>query len=163
MNLRRELHMSTMFWIWLAVIVITAIVEAATTDLVSIWFTFGAVIPFIFAAIDIISPVWQAVIFIIVSAVLIATLRRTTLKLLFKNDKDTKTNADAIIGQKHRMLESTNFETNGKIKIKGVDWSVKGENQQTINQGQIVEVVKIEGNKLIVKPCQEENKSQQKK
>lgn len=154
--------MNTMFWIWLAVIVITVVLEVITTDLVSIWFTFGAVIPLILASINVLSPIWQTVIFVVVSAVLIATLRKTTFKLLFKNGKDTKTNLDTIIGQKFRLLESTDFETLGKVKIKDLEWSVKGDKQQSIEKGEVVEVVKIEGNKLIVIPSKEEKNKDKK-
>ena len=58
-----------------------------------------------------------------------------------------------MIGEKHRLVEGTNFEKLGKLEIKDITWSVMGENQQTIKKGQVVEIVKIEGNKLIVKPA----------
>ena len=38
--------MDTMFWVWLGVIAVTAIIEFITCDLTSIWFTCGAVIPY---------------------------------------------------------------------------------------------------------------------
>ena len=144
--------MSTAFWIWLSIIVITVILEIITTDLVSIWFTIGAVIPLFLSAFDILNPVWQSVIFVVVSAVLIATLRKVTIKFFFKNT-NSKTNLDSLIGEKHRLVEGTNFEKLGKLEIKDITWSVMGENQQTIKKGQVVEIVKIEGNKLIVKPA----------
>lgn len=144
--------MSTMFWIWLSIMVVTVVLEIITTDLISIWFTFGAIIPLLLSAFDAVNPIWQTVIFVIISAILIATLRKTTLKLFFKNS-NTKTNVNSLIGQKHRLIESTDFDTMGKIQIKDIEWRVVGENQETIEKGQIVEIVKIEGNKLIVKPA----------
>ena len=153
--------MSTMFWIWLAVMVIAVIVEILTTDLVSIWFTFGAVVPLFLSAFDILNPIWQTVIFVAISAVLIATLRKVTMKFLFRNNQ-SKTNLDTLIGEKYRLVESTDFDTLGKVKIKDVDWSVQGDKQQTIEKGSIVEVVKIEGNKLIVKPVEADNKTENK-
>ena len=62
-----------------------------------------------------------------------------------------KTNIDEIIGKKYRLLEKTDFETVGSIKIHDVIWSVVEENQKTIESGEIVEVVKVQGNKLVVK------------
>ena len=152
--------MSTMFWIWLSVIIVTAIVEVITADLVSIWFTFGAILPFIFATIGIVSPVWQVVIFVVISAVLIASLRKITLKFLFRNSNG-KTNLDTIIGQKFRLLEGTDFETAGKVKIKDVEWTAVGDKQQTIAKGAVVEVVKISGNKLLVKEIENEKQEEQ--
>lgn len=153
--------MSTMFWIWLSIMVITVILEIITTDVVSIWFAFGSIIPLFFSAFNLLNPVWQIVIFITTSAILITTLRKITIKYLFKNN-DSKTNLDTLIGEKYRLIEGTDFEHLGKIQIKDIVWSVKGENDQTIKKGKIVEIVKIQGNKLIVKPTNLENKENNK-
>ena len=88
----------------------------------------------------------------IISAILIASLRKITMKYLFKND-NSKTNLDALKGQKFRLLSKTDFETTGKVKVKDVGWSVKGDDGQTIEKDSLVEVVKIAGNKLLVKEC----------
>ena len=153
--------MSTMFWIWLSIMVVAVILEIITTDLVSIWFAFGSIVPLILSAFDVLNPIWQTTIFVVISAILIVSLRKVTIKWLFKNT-NSKTNVDALIGEKHRLLETTDFETLGKIKIKDIDWSVMGEKQQTIEKGSVVEIVKIEGNKLIVKPVATDNKTEQK-
>ena len=153
--------MSTMFWIWLSIMVVAVILEIITTDLVSIWFAFGSIVPLILSAFDVLNPIWQTTIFVVISAILIVSLRKVTMKWLFKNT-NSKTNVDALIGEKHRLLETTDFETLGKIKIKDIDWSVMGEKQQTIEKGSVVEIVKIEGNKLIVKPVSTDNKTEQK-
>ena len=142
--------MSLMSWIWLGIMIVTVIVEIITTDVVSIWFTFGAILPFIFATVGIINVEWQIVLFVVTSAVLIASLRKITMKYLFKN-ANAKTNMDALVGQKFRLLVRTDFETIGKIKIKDVEWGVKGDNGQTIEEGAVVEIVGVSGNKLIVK------------
>ena len=101
--------METMFWVWLGVIALTVVLEIVTTDLISIWFTFGAVLPMIFALTTNMSVAWQVVIFLIVSAVLIASFRKITMKFLFKNS-NTKTNTDALIGQRLKLIEKTDFE-----------------------------------------------------
>ena len=142
--------MSTMFWIWTAVIICSIIVEIITADLISIWFTCGAVIPFILAATNAVNYEWQIVIFVVVSVTLLASLRKITKKYLLRNS-NLKTNVDSLIGQKFRLLHRTDFETVGKIKVKDVDWSVIAEDQGTIEEGAVVEIVKIAGNKLIVK------------
>ena len=148
--------MDTMFWVWLGVIVATAVFEIITTDLVSIWFTFGAIIPFILATTTDLDVAWQIAIFLVISAILLASLRKITMKYLFKNS-NSKTNLDTIIGQRYRLLEKTDFETLGKVKIKDIEWNVTGDKQQTIKKGKIVEVVKISGNKLIVKEVEDNN------
>ena len=42
--------MEVMFWVWLGVIVVSAIAEAASMELVSVWFIVGAIPPFIMSA-----------------------------------------------------------------------------------------------------------------
>ena len=38
------------FWIWIIVIVVTVIIEAFTMEMVSAWFTIGAIVPLILSA-----------------------------------------------------------------------------------------------------------------
>ncbi len=142
--------MDYMFWIWLGILVVTAIVELVTMEVVSIWFTCAAVIPFILAATKAVSWEWQLVIFIVLSAAMIIGLRPVTKKFLLKNS-NARTNTSAYIGKRYRMLTRTDFETVGSLKINDVVWSAVEENRQALEAGDIVEVVKISGNKLLVK------------
>jgi len=154
--------MSIMFWIWLSVMIVAVVIEITTTELISIWFAFGAVIPFIISAIGGVGYEWQILIFVAVSAILIVSLRKVTLKFLFRNS-NSKTNVSAIVGQHFRLLERTDFETVGAIKVNGVEWSVVGDNSQTIERDEIVEVVKVQGNKLIVSKVKKGKKDNKKK
>lgn len=142
--------MNVMFWVWLAVIIVTAILEFATMEIVSIWFTLGAIVPLILSATNAVRWEIQIVIFVVISALLIVSLRSVTKKFLLKNS-DGKTNIDALIGQKYRMLSRTDFENVGSVKVNDVIWSAIGVDQQTIEKDEIVEIVKVKGNKLIVK------------
>lgn len=146
--------MSVLFWIWLAVIVVTAVVEMLTMEVVSIWFTFGAIIPFILSATNAVGWEIQIIVFVVVSAVLILSLRKITKKFLLRNSNE-KTNLDSIIGKKYRLIDRTDFENNGTVKVNGVVWSVLSDNGEAIESGEIVQIVKIDGNKLIVKKSEE--------
>ena len=150
-----------MFWVWIGVVILSVIVELTTTELISIWFTFGGVVALILSATGAVETVWQIVIFFATSALLLALLRKITMKFLLKNTT-TKTNLDALVGQKYRMLERTDFETVGKLKVKDLEWSVVGENQQTIEKGAVVEVVRISGNKLVVKEAKQDTQENEK-
>ena len=152
--------MEALFWVWLGVIVVTAVIEIATTELVSIWFTIGAIPSFILAA-CMGNTLWelQVAIFVIVSALCIGFLRKITKKWLFKNINE-KTNLDAYVGKQLRMLEKTDFETVGTVKINDVVWSAVGEKNETIEKGTIVEIVKVAGNKLIVKAVKDNDKKE---
>ena len=108
--------MEVTFWVWLAIIVVSVIVEIATLDLVSVWFAVGSIVPFILSAIGGIAIEIQISVFVVVTAVLIIFLRKYAQKLLFKNMND-KTNLDMQIGKIYRLLEDADFEKNGLIKI----------------------------------------------
>ena len=151
--------MSAMFWIWLAVIVITAVVELVTTELVSIWFTFGAIIPFVLATTNAVGFEWQILIFVVVSAVLILSLRNVTKKFLLKN-ANYKSNVDSLVGKQCRMLAKTDFETVGCVKINDVEWSAVSVDGKKIEKDEIVEVVKVNGNKLMVKKLEKDVKGE---
>lgn len=146
--------MDTMFWVWLAVIAISIIIEIITLDLVSVWFAFGAVVPFILSAIGGVGIEWQIAIFVVVSALLIIFVRKYAQKLLFKN-MNTKTNVEALEGRKVRLLEDTDFEKNGSVKINDVVWTAISDDGKLIKQGSLVEIVKVDGNKLHVRETQE--------
>lgn len=142
--------METMFWVWLAVIVVSAIIEMVTFELVSIWFTAGAIIPFILAGIGGIEIEIQIAVFVVVSALLIIFVRKYAQKLLFKNMK-AKTNIDSFVGKEYRLLEDTDFEKNGSIKINDVIWTASSFDGNLIKKGSLVEIVKVDGNKMLVK------------
>lgn len=146
--------METMFWVWLAVIAISLVIEIITLDLVSVWFACGAAIPFILSAIGGIGVEWQILVFVIVTALLIIFVRKYAQKLLLKN-MNTKTNADSLIGKKYRLLEDTDFEHIGSVKVNDVVWTAVSSDGSLIKAGQLVEVEKIDGNKLIVKAVEE--------
>lgn len=142
--------METMFWVWLAVIVICVVIEIVTFDLVSVWFAIGAVIPFILAGIGGIRIEIQIAVFVVVSALLIAFVRRLAKKFLFRN-MNSKTNLEQYEGKQLRMLEECDFEHNGSVKINDVVWTATSENNEKIEKDAVVEVVRFEGNKIIVK------------
>ena len=149
--------MDIMFWVWLAIIVVTIVVEAFTMEIIS-RFTVGAIPSFILAGFNAVGWEIQLVIFIVISAVLILSLRKITKNFLLRNS-NAKTNLASVIGTKVRMIEMTDFDSIGTVKLNGVTWSAVGENGETIESGAVVEIVKIEGNKLFVKEVDSKEKN----
>lgn len=143
--------MSVMFWIWLGVIVAAVIIEFITLDLISIWFSVGAVIPFILSIFKGM-PIWvEVVTFVVSSLLLIIFMRKVAQKWLYRNG-GAKTNLDALEGRAGKLLESITLEENGAVKFNGIVWTAVSVDGQPIEKGNFVEVVKIQGNKLVVKP-----------
>lgn len=143
--------MDAMFWVWLGIIIVSLVFEFATMEMVSVWFTAGAIVPFILAATKAVGWEIQLVIFVVLSAVLMLSLRGVTKKLLLRNVKG-KANLESLIGREARMLDATDFDTVGSLKINGLVWSAVSEDGKTeILSGEIVEIVKVDGNKLLVR------------
>ncbi len=137
-----------MYWlyIWLGIVALTMVLEFITMDLVCVWISIGALIAMILSACGVGYEI-QIITCVVVSIVCILCLRKVTLKFLTKN-KD-KTNTDLIIGVKTKLLTDITNDELGSVKINGIVWSAKSE--ENIKKDELVEIEKIEGNKLIVK------------
>ncbi|MBE7073723.1 MAG: NfeD family protein [Clostridiales bacterium] len=142
--------MSIEFWVWFGVVVLSVLVEIVTQELVSVWFAVGALIPFILSIFNGV-PIWlEIVIFVAVSIVLVCFMRKVAQKWLFKYG-GARTNADALIGKTLKLLEDVTRDDKGAVKFNGVVWSTITEDDSEIKAGTYVEVVRMAGNKLIVK------------
>lgn len=138
------------WWFWLAIICLAIVVEICTEQLVSIWFIPGAIIAIIldFCSIGL---VWQVIAFLAVSVVGIVVAKKYLVKL--KREGTTKTNIDAIIGEKCIVTEKIdNFAGCGQARVKGQVWSARGVMENDVFEpGEVLQVVAIEGVKLICK------------
>lgn len=140
--------MSNWVYIWLAVIVFSVLIELATTELVSIWFVAGGIVALVLAACGL-SWYIHLPVFIAVSLIFLICFRKIAMKSLQK--KDTKTNAEAVIGKEFTLLTSVTPNTPGTIKVNGVIWNVVTKNDmEEVKKGVLVKVKEIKGNKYIV-------------
>lgn len=144
---------SPMSIFWLAALILFSIAEAATVGLVSIWFAAGALVALLLAGIG--AKIWiQVAAFLIVSAVLLALLRPMMGKMV--KPKQTRTNADRHIGREALVVEDIdNLLEKGAVRIDGVVWSARAENDVKITAGTRIRIQKIQGAKLIVVPAQQ--------
>ena len=140
--------MDYMVWLWLAVVVMALICEGITTALVSIWFVPGAVIAIVLAALEL--EVWiQALVFFVVSIVSVVIFQSLFRKKL-KGGKKNATNLDRIIGETAVVTETIdNLRAEGCVRVGGQLWSARSDFDETINEGEIVEIVAVSGVKLI--------------
>ena len=139
-----------MIWIWLAVVAVSLIVEFFTWDLTSIWFAVAGLISMILSAIDGINWVWQLAVFLVVSAVLIIFVRQICRKFLLKHEE--KTNVEAYAGKRTKLLSAIGENENyGTVKFNGVIWNAIAEDNKAIDKDSDVEIIRVDGNKMIVK------------
>ena len=140
--------MSFYFWLWAGIAIASVILEIATVSaLVSIWFAFGALVAMIIAIFN--NTFWlQMVVFLVVSLVLALALHPLTTKLL--RGTAIPTNADRLIGQRTTLREAVTTEM-GTLKAGGLIWNVLSNDGKPIEEGTEVEILAMDGNKLIVK------------
>ena len=140
-----------MVYAWLALIVVFIVLEAATVNLVSVWFIGGAVAGLVCAILGA-GTLLQVTVFILVSALMLALLRPVLKKYL--RVKPTKTNADRLLGQEALVTEKIdNLQETGSIRINGVLWTAKSLEDAQIPTGTRVIIRRIEGAKVYVEPA----------
>ena len=134
--------------IWIVLLVLFLILEAATVQLVSAWFALGALCALL-AHLCGVGVVWQVVLFLVVSAICLIATRPLVKKMTAT--KIQKTNADRCIGAEAVVLEEiNNLKSTGLVKAMGNTWTARSENGSVIPKDAVVIVRKMEGVKLIV-------------
>lgn len=134
-------------WIvWLITIIALSFIEAATVNLVSIWFIASALISLILSFFDI-SFFIQFAVFVVVGVLLMITTKPILTKWI--KPKDIKTNFDRVIGMTGVVTEEITKNTIGEIKVDGKKWSAIS--TKKIPVGEEVTVESIDGVKLKVK------------
>lgn len=153
---------SWMIWIWLGIMVIATVVELFTMDMTSIWFAVGGLVCLILAAVPQIGWEVQLGVFFGVSIICMMALRPFAKKFLMKKI-GTKTNIEAFEGKKIKMLTACENDTYGSAKLGDIVWTVKDDNGERLEAGEMVEVACIEGNKLVVRKIHAETEDVQSK
>lgn len=134
--------------IWLIIAIIFGIAEAMTPSLTLIWFSIGALVV-LFLSSFIESIFIQIVLFALIST----TLLFIATKKIVKKDENYKydTNLQAIISKRGIVKSEILPGQTGLVVVDSEDWSAISIDGETLEKDDIVEVVKIEGVKLVVK------------
>ena len=138
-------------WIlWAVLMVVFAIVEAATVNLVSIWFVGGALTALVVQLLG--GSIWlQLALFLVTAGVLLAGLRPFVRR--YVAPRRTATNADMVLGREAFVLETVdNLHGTGALKLDGKVWTARSATDAVLPEGMLVKVVKLEGVKLYVEP-----------
>ena len=136
-----------MIIIWFAVIILAALIEINTMDLASIWFSAGALIAFILALVGL-NPFLQIIVFMVVSLLLLLSIRPIVKNYLKTNV--ISTNTDRLVGKVAICTKDINIGERGEVKIDGKYWLAISSGDEDIVIDEKVEVLAIEGVKLVV-------------
>ena len=141
----------TYTWIiWLALFVVMLGVEALGPALVSVWFAFGALVALIVSFIPGVAWWVEVVIFVVISLATLLALRPVLRRYFKRNNYNT--NIDSFTGKRGYVIEDITFLKPGAVKIGDVSWTaIPVDKDVKILENEVIEVVAVNGNKLIVK------------
>jgi len=137
-----------MRWVWVALVIIFALIEAFTFGLTTIWFAISAFVMVFLSFIIKPLPV-QIIIFLLIAGVLLFFTRPIAIKKL-KTGK-VKTNVDSLVGMHALVTRQIGEFERGEVKLNGQFWTARSEDSSVIKEGTKCEVVRIEGVQAIVR------------
>ncbi|NLM72855.1 MAG: NfeD family protein [Clostridiaceae bacterium] len=141
-------------YIWLGLVLVLIVIEAATVSLTTIWLAAGSLVSFILAMLKL--PIWvQITCFLAVSVVLLVFTRPLAVKYL--KVRGQKTNADALIGEKGIVINDITEHNAGQVKVKGQVWTAVSTTGETLEKDTEVFIKDIQGVKLVVEKIQKVN------
>ena len=138
-----------MWQYWLIASGIFFVGEIVTVGFLLFWFGIAGLITMVVSFFTS-NIIIQSVVFLVTSVILILSTKPFVKK--FVNKETIVTNVNSLIGKKAIVIqEINNLQGTGQIKIGGEIWSAQNETDSVISENQEVEIIKIEGVKLIVK------------
>ena len=138
--------------LWLGLMVLFLVIEAATVTMVSLWFAGGALAALAVSALGG-GYLLQMAAFLMVSIGLLALLRPVARKHF--TPKLTKTNVDSVIGMEgYVTADIDNMAATGTVKLGAMEWTARSVSGEKISTGTLVKVEKIEGVKAFVTPVE---------
>ncbi|MDO4266051.1 MAG: NfeD family protein [Eubacteriales bacterium] len=154
------MEFAAVFWqffyqfFWIIVMIAAGVIEILTVSLVSIWFVAGGAVAFVLSLLGV-PPFWQWIAFALVSLLVLFLFRGKIAERLRKNH--VPTNVDVMIGKTVVLKETVDEEKEtGRFVIGDQEWMARAEDpQMIIEAGSLVEIVRIEGVKAIVRPAAE--------
>jgi membrane protein implicated in regulation of membrane protease activity len=140
--------------VWIGIALVLALIEAATLGLATIWFAIGAVAAMLVSVIGG-GFLTQLIVFLVVSVILLYFTRPIALnKLKIGREKNF---TEKMSGKRGLVTESILPFGSGLVKVSGIVWTAIGETPEaTIERGVEVNVLRIEGVKIVVAPVEQQ-------
>ena len=134
---------SIMTFVWIALIIISVVVEMLTVSLVAIWFMPAGLVALVLSLLGVNVSV-QILVYLACAGITLI-LAKTLLKNKIFPKKEA-TNADRIIGMQARVTEKIDPSGEiGEVKVDGKRWSAKMNDGGGAEEGDVVTIVRIQG------------------
>lgn len=137
--------------IWLVIVILLGLVEAATVNLVSIWFIASGIIT-LFLSLFVSSFVIQFAVFVILGIIFLIATRKKLLD--YQTKEDTKLNLERVIGMEGVVTQKITKNEIGEVKVDGKLWSAVA--NTSIKENEPVLIKEIDGVKLVVEKVKKE-------
>ena len=135
--------------LWLIIAGSMVLLECMTAGFLVIWFAVGALFAMV-TSLFVESLAIQVGIFAIVSSLLILLTKPLVKKFIQKDDE--KPNVYTVIGKTALVTKDIDTDKgSGQVKVDSDTWSAKDIDNGNIPMGTKVEILKVEGVKVIVK------------
>jgi len=138
--------------VWLVLMVMFLIAEAATVTMISLWFAAGSLAALV---VSLLGGTWalQVITALVVSALLLASLRPLAKKHF--TPKLVKTNVDSVVNSRgYVTADIDNNSATGSVKLGAMEWTARSSSGAPIAKGTLVKVDRIEGVKAFVSPAE---------
>ena len=135
---------------WLVLFIVLALFELATVNLVSIWFSLGALITTFVSLVTDNLMIHLAV--FTISSILLLLLTKPFVKKMKKRE-GVPTNLDMVIGKTGVVTEKIEKDEIGEVKVLGKKWSAYSDKE--IEENSKVKILSINGVKLKVEEIKE--------
>jgi membrane protein implicated in regulation of membrane protease activity len=143
------------WWVWMIFAAVFIIGEIFTAAFFLLWFGVGAAVAGLLALLGA-GPIWQWIIFIILSIVLFAVSRRFAER--FTETQPPGIGADRFIDRTGIVLEEIDNRKNaGRVRIERDEWRAESETGDIIPVDTPVKVTQVIGTRLVVKVLSEES------
>ncbi len=140
------------FWGWLILALVFFVGELLTVGFFLVAFGIGAVLAAL-AAIFGLSIVWQLIIFIVASLLVVLSLRRFADRVSPVN-QPAQVGIDRVLGKKAVVIEPIDaINGTGIVRVDAEEWRAIPENEALIiPEKSAVEVLSVKGTRLVVRP-----------
>ena len=142
-------------WVaWLIIACFFVVLELFTAGFFIIWFGVSALLSLLFSLVFPDLIIGQVIVWLIFSVLLVLLTKKFADKVTPSN---IQTNVYSVIGKKANVIAEINGEkSTGQVKVDGDIWSAKTEEfNDIIAVGSVVEILKIDGVKVVVKKIDE--------
>ncbi|MCJ7581994.1 MAG: NfeD family protein [Candidatus Aminicenantes bacterium] len=142
------------WYIWMIIAALFVVGEIFTAGFFLLWFGIGAAVAGVLALLGL-GFGWQLAAFVLVSGVLFVVSRRFAEK--FTKKQPPGIGADRVIGKEGMVLEEIdNANNKGRVRLKKEEWRADSDTGEIIPLGNQVEVIRMDGTRLVVKIKKEE-------